>query len=45
VRIITPVFPGEVERDADSRLQLFMKTLLPNLVGYLPSDAAPNILQ
>jgi exosortase D (VPLPA-CTERM-specific) len=43
VRIITPVFPGEVERDADSRLQLFMKTLLPNLVGYLPSDAAPKI--
>jgi exosortase D (VPLPA-CTERM-specific) len=43
VRLITPVFPGEVERDADNRLQLFMPDLLPSLSGYLPSDTAPEI--
>jgi exosortase D (VPLPA-CTERM-specific) len=43
VRLITSVFPGELERDADNRLQLFMQDLLPNLSGYLPSDAAPKI--
>jgi exosortase D (VPLPA-CTERM-specific) len=43
VRLITLVFPGELERDADNRLQLFMQDLLPSLSGYLPSDAAPKI--
>jgi exosortase D (VPLPA-CTERM-specific) len=43
VRLITSVLPGELERDADNRLQLFMQDLLPNLSGYLPSDAAPKI--
>jgi EpsI family protein len=41
VRLITPILPGELERDADGRLQLFMRDLLPNLSGYLPS-AAPS---
>jgi hypothetical protein len=27
---------NELERDADSRLQLFMNDLLPRLNGYLP---------
>jgi exosortase D (VPLPA-CTERM-specific) len=38
VRLITTVLPGELERDADNRLQLFMHDLLPSLSGYLPSD-------
>jgi exosortase D (VPLPA-CTERM-specific) len=42
VRLITPVLPSELERDADNRLQLFMHDLLPSLSGYLPSDAAPK---
>ena len=42
VRLITAVSPGELERDADNRLQLFMRDLLPRLGDYLPSDAAPN---
>ncbi|OIQ67984.1 hypothetical protein GALL_504300 [mine drainage metagenome] len=42
VRLITTVSPSEFERDADSRLQLFMRDLLPRLGAYLPSDAAPN---
>ena len=40
VRLITPILPGELERDADGRLQLFMRDLLPGLSGYLPSAAA-----
>jgi exosortase D (VPLPA-CTERM-specific) len=43
VRLITPVFAGELERDADNRLQLFMQDLLPNLTRYLPSGTAPEI--
>jgi exosortase D (VPLPA-CTERM-specific) len=44
VRLITPVLPGEPERDADDRLQSFMQDLLPNLSGYLPTDAAPKMV-
>jgi exosortase D (VPLPA-CTERM-specific) len=43
VRLITTVFPGELERDADRRLQLFMRELLPNLNGYLPPDAGSKV--
>jgi exosortase D (VPLPA-CTERM-specific) len=45
VRLITTVSPSELERDADDRLKSFMRDLLPNLNGYLPSDAAPKTLQ
>jgi exosortase D (VPLPA-CTERM-specific) len=38
VRLTTPIFPGERESDADKRLQGFTQTLVPNLVGYLPSE-------
>ena len=31
VRLITPISPGELERDADRRLLLFMQDLLPHL--------------
>jgi exosortase D (VPLPA-CTERM-specific) len=40
LRLITPILPGELERDADSRLKSFMHDLLPSLTGYLPSSAA-----
>jgi EpsI family protein len=43
VRLITTVLPGELERDADKRLQLFMRDLLPSLSSYLPSDAGSKI--
>ena len=43
VRLITTVLPGELERDADSRLQSFIRDLLPGLSGYLPSAAVPGI--
>ncbi len=42
VRLITAVSPGELERDADNRLFLFMRDLIPNLGAYLPSEAAPR---
>ena len=42
VRLITPIWPNELERDADHRLELFMRDLLPSLSGYLPSEAALN---
>jgi EpsI family protein len=42
IRLITPVSPSELERDADSRLHLFMDDLLPRLKGYLPSDTAAS---
>jgi exosortase D (VPLPA-CTERM-specific) len=42
IRLITPILPNERERDADSRLEAFMRDLVPSLSAYLPSDAAPN---
>jgi EpsI family protein len=42
VRLMTTVLPSELERDADSRLQLFMQDLLPRLGDYLPADTAPK---
>jgi exosortase D (VPLPA-CTERM-specific) len=38
IRLMTPVFPGETERDADERLQSFMRDVVPSLGGYLPSE-------
>jgi exosortase D (VPLPA-CTERM-specific) len=43
VRLITTIFPGELERDADERLRSFMQDLLPNLSGYLPVYTAPQV--
>jgi EpsI family protein len=45
IRLITTVLPSELERDADNRLKSFMRDLLPNLNGYLPSEAAPKAPQ
>jgi exosortase D (VPLPA-CTERM-specific) len=41
VRLVTAISPGELERDADSRLLLFMQDLLPRLGSYLPSETGP----
>jgi exosortase D (VPLPA-CTERM-specific) len=38
IRLITPIFPGEAEGDADKRLQQFMQDLMPNLAAYLPPE-------
>ena len=38
IRLTTQVFPGETERDADKRLQSFMRDVVPALAGYLPSE-------
>ncbi len=43
VRLITTIFPGELERDADKRLQSFMQDLLPGLSDYLPTDTALKV--
>jgi exosortase D (VPLPA-CTERM-specific) len=43
VRLTTPIFFGETERDADERLQSFMRDILPSLTLYLPSDASPLV--
>lgn len=43
VRLITPISPGELERDADNRLQVFIQDLRPSLRGYLPSEAMINL--
>jgi exosortase D (VPLPA-CTERM-specific) len=38
IRLTTQVFPGETERDADTRLQSFIRDVVPALAGYLPSE-------
>jgi exosortase D (VPLPA-CTERM-specific) len=43
VRLITPIFPGESESDADKRLQQFTQTLIPNLTGFLPNEIASKV--
>lgn len=40
VRLTTPVFPGESDRDADARLHAFMGLVVPALNSYLPADPA-----
>ena len=37
VRLTTPIYPGEVESDADKRLQGFIREFTPILDQYLPS--------
>jgi EpsI family protein len=39
VRLTTPVYPGEKEGDADTRLQEFLTKVVPSLAGYLPSES------
>jgi exosortase D (VPLPA-CTERM-specific) len=40
IRLITAIVPGELERDADTRLRVFMQDLVPRLRDYLPSEVA-----
>ena len=37
VRLTTPIYPGEIESDADKRLQGFIRDFTPVLGPYLPS--------
>jgi EpsI family protein len=37
VRVTTPLYPNESERDADARLQSFLRELEPRLKSYLPA--------
>jgi exosortase D (VPLPA-CTERM-specific) len=39
VRLITPIYPGESEPDADRRLQSFIGDLQPSLEAYLPAES------
>ena len=43
VRLMTPLYPGETESDADKRLQEFTQAVVPNLAGYLPSETPSKI--
>lgn len=38
VRLTTPIYPDEEEAAADKRLQEFLKTVVPQLDTYLPSE-------
>ena len=42
VRVTTPFYPGESDRDADARLRSFVKDLVPHLKDYLPSQSVPD---
>ena len=43
VRVTTQVFPGELEHDADERLQSFVKELVPSLTGFLPPSTPSQV--
>lgn len=43
VRLTTEVLRGESERDADRRLQSFMREVVPALHGYLPPETMPQV--
>jgi exosortase D (VPLPA-CTERM-specific) len=43
VRLIAVVAPGELESDADARLQAFMQVLVPRLSEFLPSDSTSAV--
>jgi exosortase D (VPLPA-CTERM-specific) len=38
IRLTTEILPAETERDADERLQAFMRDVVPRLRAYLPSE-------
>ncbi len=43
VRLTTEVLRGESEREADRRLQSFMREVVPALNGYLPPETMPQV--
>jgi exosortase D (VPLPA-CTERM-specific) len=38
IRLITQIFPGETEADADRRLRSFMRIAVPTIDAYLPDE-------
>jgi exosortase D (VPLPA-CTERM-specific) len=42
VRLITQIYSGETERDADERLQAFVRDAVPSLSEYLPREATSH---
>jgi exosortase D (VPLPA-CTERM-specific) len=43
IRLMTPIYAGESERDAEKRMRDFVETVVPQLSAFLPSDASPQI--
>lgn len=43
VRLVTQIYGGETEDDADKRLQAFIRDAMPTLSEYLPSEVVPRI--
>jgi len=43
VRVTSPVYPGETERDADERLSSFVGELTPRLTTYLPGQPPATV--
>ena len=43
VRLTTQIAPDETERDADARLQSFMRIAVPRLAKFLPPSAASPV--
>jgi exosortase D (VPLPA-CTERM-specific) len=40
IRVMTAIYPGESEPDADRRLRSFMHDVVPSLAAYLPTEHA-----
>jgi EpsI family protein len=45
VRLVTQIHGGESERNADERLQAFIRDAIPNLSEYLPGEATSQTLR
>ena len=43
VRLVTQIYDGETEHEADQRLQAFMRDAMPTLSEYLPSEGASQV--
>ena len=43
VRLVTQIYGGETEYEADRRLQAFMRDAMPTLSEYLPSEATSQV--
>jgi exosortase D (VPLPA-CTERM-specific) len=43
VRLTTPLSPNETERQADARLQSFIRDVQPNLKSYLPPETIADV--
>ena len=43
IRLVTEIYPGETDDDADRRLQSFMGAAVANLSGFLPSESGTHV--